>query len=80
MSKKNFITISELAIKQFQKILTETNNKNIFFSVKGGGYNGFGYKLEPNNINLNTVTRSGQEFRSWLQIWTALASSVSLKN
>ena len=52
MSKKNIITISNIAIKQFHKILKETNNKNIFFSVKGGGCNGFGYELEPNNIEL----------------------------
>ena len=52
MSKKNIITVSSIAIKQFQKILKETNNKNIFFSVKGGGCNGFGYELTPNNIEL----------------------------
>ena len=52
MSKKNIISVSKIAINQFQKILKETNNKNIFFSVKGGGCNGFGYELLPNNINL----------------------------
>jgi len=49
MSKKNILIISNVAINQFKIILKETNTKNIFFSVKGGGCNGFGYELIPNN-------------------------------
>jgi|TARA_B110000211_G_C14046277_1_gene539117 iron-sulfur cluster assembly accessory protein len=52
MSKKNIITVSDLAIKEFQRVLKETNNKNILFSIKGGGCNGFEYELIPNNLDL----------------------------
>ena len=34
MTKKNIITISNVALNQFQKILKETNTKNIFLLLK----------------------------------------------
>lgn len=49
MSKKQIITITETACKQLSKIAKETNNQHIRFYVKGGGCNGFNYKLEPTN-------------------------------
>lgn len=46
---KNLLKISYNAGRQLKKIIEESNSKNIFFYVKGGGCNGFNYKFKPIN-------------------------------
>ena len=47
MSKKQIISITKSACAQLTKIANETKQTHIRFYVKGGGCNGFNYKLEP---------------------------------
>jgi len=47
MTLKNIITVSKLASKKLSTILRESEKKAIKFYVKGGGCNGFNYKLKP---------------------------------
>jgi len=49
MSLKNIITISKQASCKLLNILTQSEKKTIRFYVKGGGCNGFNYKLNPTN-------------------------------
>ena len=49
MSLKNIITVTKLASNKLLHILKTTGKQNIRFYVKGGGCNGFNYKLEPTN-------------------------------
>ena len=44
---KKIIKLSVSAIRRFQEISKETKNNNFLFSLKGGGCNGFEYKIEP---------------------------------
>ena len=44
---KEIIKITQNACRKLALIAKETNNKNILFSVKGGGCNGYNYILEP---------------------------------
>ena len=50
--KKNIINITDIALKQFRKIMKEQDCKAIYFSLKSGGCNGFEYNLEPTNNSL----------------------------
>ncbi len=43
------LNITKAAGKQLTRIAKENKCKNILFYVKGGGCNGFNYKLEPTN-------------------------------
>jgi iron-sulfur cluster assembly accessory protein len=47
--KKSFdiIKVSSMAIKRLGMVAKEHNTNRILFYVKGGGCNGFNYKLEP---------------------------------
>ena len=45
MSKKNIISITSSALVQLGKIAKENSTSSILFSIKGGGCNGFTYKL-----------------------------------
>ena len=47
--KKAILQITKSACNQLSKIAKETNNRHIRFYVKGGGCNGFNYRLEPTN-------------------------------
>tara|TARA_B100001093_G_C26138938_1_gene722476 strand:- start:201 stop:527 length:327 start_codon:yes stop_codon:yes gene_type:complete len=49
----SILKICDKTILHFKKILIDTNKKNIFISVKGGGCNGFKYNIEPTNDNAN---------------------------
>ena len=44
---KEIIKITQSAYKKLALIAKENNNKNILFSVRGGGCNGYNYMLEP---------------------------------
>ena len=44
---KNIINISKLALNKLKNIAIEHNTNKIIFFVKGGGCNGFNYKIEP---------------------------------
>jgi len=43
----SILKITRTAGNQLQKIAKDNNVNSILFSVKGGGCNGFNYKLEP---------------------------------
>ena len=47
MSK--LVNITGSALKRLIKMQYNNNSNYILFSAKGGGCNGFGYKLEPTN-------------------------------
>ena len=47
MSKKKIISITSSALVQLGKIAKEHSSSSILFSIKGGGCNGFTYKLKP---------------------------------
>ena len=49
MTLKQIITVSKLASDKLLHILNTSEKKAIRFYVKGGGCNGFNYKLEPTN-------------------------------
>jgi iron-sulfur cluster assembly protein len=49
---KSIITLSKTALQQFRRIRKDTKTKAILFSLKGGGCNGFEYKLTPTNEEL----------------------------
>tara|TARA_B100001287_G_scaffold276856_1_gene290161 strand:- start:4123 stop:4470 length:348 start_codon:yes stop_codon:yes gene_type:complete len=49
MTLKNVITVTKIASKKLSKILLQSEKKAIRFYVKGGGCNGFNYKLKPTN-------------------------------
>ena len=51
MVSKNIITVSKIASEKLSKILMKSEKKAIRFYVKGGGCNGFNYKLKPTNDN-----------------------------
>ena len=55
MSKKNIIKLTSSALIQLGKIAKEHSSKSIFFSIKGGGCNGYKYKLEPTNDTPNKL-------------------------
>lgn len=44
---KEIIKITKSACIKLGQIAKESNNKNLFFSIRGGGCNGFKYNLEP---------------------------------
>jgi len=44
---KQIITVTAKATQKLQTILKESNKKALQFYVKGGGCNGFNYKLKP---------------------------------
>ena len=46
---KHIISVSETAVSKLGFILKEHNKSVIRFSVKGGGCNGFNYRLKPTN-------------------------------
>ena len=43
----NIVKVSSTAKNRLEKIAKENNTTKILFYVKGGGCNGFNYKLEP---------------------------------
>lgn len=43
----NIINISKVALNKLKNIAIEHNTNKIIFFVKGGGCNGFNYKIEP---------------------------------
>ena len=47
--KRSIITITQNAVKQLDNIIKNNQAKGIFFSIKGGGCNGFEYQLQPIN-------------------------------
>ncbi len=49
MKARQFITASTSAIHKLESILLKSNKNAIRFYVKGGGCNGFNYKLKPTN-------------------------------
>ncbi len=49
---KSIVTVSKTALRQFRRIRKDTETKAILFSLKGGGCNGFEYKLTPTNQEL----------------------------
>ena len=49
---KSIVTLSKTALHQFRRIRKDTGTKAILFSLKGGGCNGFEYKLTPTNQEL----------------------------
>ena len=49
MSTKNIVSITSSALIQLGKIAKEHSAGSILFSIKGGGCNGFTYKLKPTN-------------------------------
>ena len=49
MASKKIITITKAASLKLSDILKKNNANALRFYVKGGGCNGFNYKLEPNN-------------------------------
>ncbi len=55
---KNIIKLSTTAIKRFQEISKQTKNNNFLFSLKGGGCNGFEYKIEPLNLDNSKDTNN----------------------
>ena len=57
---KNIIKLSNTAIKRFQEISKQTKNNNFLFSLKGGGCNGFEYKIEPLN-DLDKIKEKNNE-------------------
>jgi iron-sulfur cluster insertion protein len=52
---KQIITISKKAGIQLAKIASHSKNNSILFYVKGGGCNGFNYKLKPLNDEPNKL-------------------------
>ena len=52
--KKDIVTITNSAIKQLSKITKKQKCDAILFYVKGGGCNGFNYKLEPTSQKKHT--------------------------
>ena len=46
---KNIISLTIPALKKLSAIAKENNCKNLLFSIKGGGCNGFTYKFSPTN-------------------------------
>ena len=46
---KNIVNITKSAAKQLYKIMEDHKTNAILFSIKGGGCNGFNYKLKPVN-------------------------------
>lgn len=44
---KQIVTITKSAVKQLTNIIKDHKCDAIFFSIKGGGCNGFNYKLKP---------------------------------
>ena len=44
------IKICSRTIKHFQKILEKTNKEAILIGIKGGGFNGVKYYIEPTTI------------------------------
>ena len=49
MASKKIITITKAASLKLSDILKKNNANALRFYVKGGGCNGFNYKLEPTN-------------------------------
>jgi iron-sulfur cluster assembly accessory protein len=47
MTLKNILTVTQKASEKLSIILKQSNKCAIRFYVKGGGCNGFNYKLEP---------------------------------
>tara|TARA_B100000900_G_C20548986_1_gene703888 strand:+ start:996 stop:1331 length:336 start_codon:yes stop_codon:yes gene_type:complete len=47
----NIINISKVALNKLKNIAIEHNTNKIIFFVKGGGCNGFNYKIEPHYEN-----------------------------
>ena len=55
MSKKNIVNLTSSALIQLSKIAKEHESKSILFSIKGGGCNGYTYKLKPTNEDPNKL-------------------------
>lgn len=51
----NIITISNSALKQMSRIISSKKCDNLLLSIKGGGCNGFNYKISPNNNPPNKI-------------------------
>tara|TARA_Y100000992_G_scaffold299174_1_gene265534 strand:+ start:48 stop:395 length:348 start_codon:yes stop_codon:yes gene_type:complete len=51
---KEIIKITKSACIKLGNIAKQQNNKNLFFSIRGGGCNGFKYSIEPMNFKPNT--------------------------
>ena len=47
LMSKEIIKITASASKKLSEIASIGNNKNLFFSLKGGGCNGYKYNIEP---------------------------------
>jgi iron-sulfur cluster assembly protein len=47
MALKNVITVTKMASQKISSILQKSEKKAVKFYVKGGGCNGFNYKLKP---------------------------------
>ena len=45
------ISITNVAKKHLKNIITKNNSKALYLYLKGGGCNGFNYKLKPLEIN-----------------------------
>ena len=57
---KNIIQITKLAGNKLKEIAKNNNTDTLLFYVKGGGCNGFNYKLKPlidNLDNLNEIEK-----------------------
>jgi len=52
---KQIITITSKATQKLQTILKDSNKKALIFYVKGGGCNGFNYKLKPTDEKPNKL-------------------------
>ena len=49
MSKNSIIKLTSSALVQLGRIAKEHSSSSILFSIKGGGCNGYTYKLKPTN-------------------------------
>lgn len=49
MVNKSVVTATTSGLKQLYNIYKNSNSKALLFYVKGGGCNGFNYKIEPIN-------------------------------
>ncbi|OUW95962.1 MAG: hypothetical protein CBD97_02095 [Pelagibacteraceae bacterium TMED237] len=60
--KKNIIKITKLAGEKIIKIASYYKTKNMLFYVKGGGCNGFNYKLKPIH-DINIIDKKDEIFK-----------------
>jgi len=55
MTLQNIITVTNTAAVKLTNILQQSNKSAIRFYVKGGGCNGFNYRLKPTNDTPNKL-------------------------